>query len=158
MTLLNCTEGYPESVTKILERILGRRPKILKTTSGKPYVEGDPLFFSVSHSGGKAVVAVSERPVGVDLEIYSGKPHSHILSRFSPEEREKIKTDEDFFDAWTAKEAFFKMTDGNFWDTLPRTKCLGGEIFLDGEKYPCTLVTMRFSGGVVSVCERTKDR
>ena len=35
---------------------------------GKPYIEGNPVFFSIAHSGDSGVVLISDKQCGVDLE------------------------------------------------------------------------------------------
>lgn len=42
--------------------------EILRTSEGKPYFAGHEAEFSISHSGPWAVCAISEGPVGVDIE------------------------------------------------------------------------------------------
>ena len=86
---------------------------------GKPGLRGCPLRFSVSHSGGAALLAVAwRREIGVDLERISRalSPEelaSQVLSRQeqawlrsqAPEQRGAA-----FLRLWTAKEAYVKAT------------------------------------------------
>ena len=74
---------------------------------GKPGLDGKPdLHFNLSHSGTWAVCAVSDRPVGVDVEA---KPCSMELAKkqFLPRELEQLPED-GLIRLWTAKEAFSK--------------------------------------------------
>jgi|WetSurMetagenome_2_1015567.scaffolds.fasta_scaffold444104_1 4'-phosphopantetheinyl transferase len=95
--------------------------RIIPSSNGKPMIEpGTPasLFeFSVSHSGGKILIAFSRGiPVGVDIErIRRGIDIEGIVSRyFAPEENEDFLTlpqsarVEAFFAAWTRKESILK--------------------------------------------------
>lgn len=43
-------------------------PVLLKTENGKPYVEGNAVYFSLSHTKEKYFVAVAPFPVGIDAE------------------------------------------------------------------------------------------
>ncbi len=43
-------------------------PPILVTERGKPYFEGNPLYFSISHTKRHAFCVISEHPVGIDAE------------------------------------------------------------------------------------------
>lgn len=81
---------------------------------GKPELVGrDDVFFNLSHSGNWVVCAVSDRPVGVDVEL----PRCSLdLARrfFRPEELDGLEQ-MDWQDRriwlnrlWTAKEAFVK--------------------------------------------------
>ena len=48
-------KGYCDSDIKLLP-------------SGKPYIEGNPIYFSLSHSGEYAVCITENKPVGVDIQ------------------------------------------------------------------------------------------
>lgn len=43
-------------------------PILLKTENGKPYVEGNAVYFSLSHTKEKYFLAVAPFPVGIDAE------------------------------------------------------------------------------------------
>ena len=85
-------------------------PEILRDDMGKPYLEASPLHFNVSHSGEYVGIAVSEYPVGIDIqekkEIKEGmyckvvQPKEHVLIG---EEGQR-----DFLRLWTLKESFVK--------------------------------------------------
>lgn len=83
---------------------------------GKPYLPDAPGFhFSLSHAGDWAVCAVSDVPVGVDLER-ERRLHPRLTARFAPEEREMLAalTQREAlraaFRLWTCKEAYTKCT------------------------------------------------
>lgn len=84
---------------------------------GKPVVLGAPLHFSLSRSGGQALIGTSRTaPVGVDLEQVRSVPDAAALVRehFTAEEREHYGTappdarDRRFLECWTRKEACVK--------------------------------------------------
>ena len=70
----------------------------LTEENGKPYVEGNPFYFSISHSGDYAVCAISDRPVGVDVEKERELSES-FKARFAESVTE-----------WTKKESKGKLT------------------------------------------------
>lgn len=73
---------------------------ILRDEKGKPFAEV-PSYFSITHSGEWVAVAVSERPVGIDMEK---------IRPVDPRLGERIGAKpERFFEEWTAKEAHFKI-------------------------------------------------
>ena len=85
--------------------------------NGKPYFEGCPLNFSISHSGSVAVLAVSTKSVGVDVEKLKPARLNTAKRFFTPDEYALItacKTEaeqtEMFFRLWTLKESFIKAT------------------------------------------------
>ncbi len=89
--------------------------KISSDEKGKPFIIGRPdIFVSLSHSGGRVAAAVSDRPIGIDIERIrpvSQKLKSRVYKKI-PE------TDEDFFRVWTVKEAYLKATGIKFSDML----------------------------------------
>lgn len=78
---------------------------------GKPYLTDGP-FFSISHSRGYAAVAISDAPVGLDVELV--RPfHEKLPERiFSMGElkwfQERNSCRVDFFTLWTLKESYYK--------------------------------------------------
>ena len=80
---------------------------------GKPYLESIPVHFSLSHSGDYAACAVSDAPVGMDIE-HDVKARETISNRFfSPEEQNILLSAENkdlaFARIWTAKESALKL-------------------------------------------------
>jgi 4'-phosphopantetheinyl transferase len=104
----------------ILARYVGMPADRLEfdaTKSGKPALTDAGPHFSLSHSEGHALVAVSgARPVGVDLERMRDDDDLEAVARrvFTPAERTLLAgTDESarhelFFRVWTCKEACLK--------------------------------------------------
>lgn len=140
-----------------LKRIIGKRAgdcEILKTPNGKPYIAGNPFYISLAHSGDRAAFAISEREVGVDLEVFSDKPKGGILSRFSAREREEIRSDADFFIHWTAREAYVKMLGATLWEYIKRLEYYGGEIYVVGIKQNICARVHRLGYGAACVCTR----
>lgn len=79
---------------------------------GKPFCPDHPGFhFNLSHSGGWAVCAVADCPVGVDVQ--EERPfRPALLNKFSPWERSQLeeRPQATFFDLWALKEAGAKCT------------------------------------------------
>ena len=118
-----------------------------RSGDGKPYVLGLDVHFNISHSGDLAVCAVSERPLGVDVQLM--RPVRRALTRkvCTPGElrylREVPGFGEElagealvrFFQVWCSKEAYFKwlgtgITDLKKFDTLEHIRC-GGAFQMD---------------------------
>lgn len=143
---------YEKLKTEIATYICGTF-EILRTENGKPYVDGDPVFFSVSHSENKAVIAVSDTPVGVDMEVLPRKIPQSVLSRFSDRERAEINGNErKFLENWTAKEAFVKMNGGKIFSLFRRLEYFGGRIYLDGNPQNCIIYAHQNDFSVVTTC------
>ncbi|MCY7367053.1 MAG: 4'-phosphopantetheinyl transferase superfamily protein [Chamaesiphon sp.] len=108
--------GY---LRQILSQYLDRSPADVVFRygqQGKPAVEGEDLQFNLSHSGDRAVYAISAKyPVGIDLEYIHPLPATDLVDRFfSANERAIFHRlpvslqQAAFFHAWTQKEAYLK--------------------------------------------------
>lgn len=110
--------------------------------SGQPYLTGCELFVSLSHSGQMVACAVSDRPVGIDIEhirpvkpnlmerVCTAKELAYVLAgntlpKGQPCEDPAVLRR--FFEVWTGKEAYFKKCGTGITDfqavnilTLPR--------------------------------------
>ena len=91
-------------------------PEFIYDDSGKPYLDNANYEFSISHTAGVVIIAVSLGRVGVDIEsIRHRKNILGIAERFfAKNELESLKDSsciyKDFFTLWTLKEAQVKMT------------------------------------------------
>ncbi len=103
-----------EFVTKLAAEKynIGKSNLILsKGTHGKPYFENLPHFhFNISHSGEFQVIAISDRPIGVDIERLKSV-NLNVAKRFCEDEYDYV-TERDcdyrFIEIWTKKEACLK--------------------------------------------------
>ncbi len=104
----------------VLGRYLDRTPASIRFAygpHGKPFVSGVPLSFNLSHSAGKALLAVCwKRHLGVDLEQMRPAADLSALAEryFAPAEADEIRTMpsaeqvDAFYRCWTRKEAYIK--------------------------------------------------
>lgn len=79
------------------------------TDTGKPFFLDYHIHFSISHSKSVCAVAISDHPVGVDVEVIKDSYNPHLIER-SLNENEKAVFDRDFTRLWCRKEAVAKMT------------------------------------------------
>ena len=96
--------------------------------SGQPYIEKSDMHISIAHSGEYAVCAISESPVGIDIEKIRDVS-DRLIDRVCTEREKRYVGDsaERFFEIWTAKEAYFKkigtgITDFKSVETLDLEK------------------------------------
>ncbi len=76
---------------------------------GKPYfANAEDLHFSISHSGEYAMVVLSDKEIGCDIQQIKDINLSIADRFFTAEERKYVKCTEDFFRIWTLKESFIK--------------------------------------------------
>ena len=81
---------------------------------GKPYLKNRPdICFNLSHSGSIALCAVSDAPVGADVEKLRDFNEKIARRFFAPEETEWIMAQADrgaaYTRLWTRKESYYKM-------------------------------------------------
>lgn len=90
--------------------------KVGHDPNGAPHIEGRPdIHISISHSIDTCVLAVSDEPIGIDIETARQQLRRVAAKFLTPEEHTRYSdiTDEDsgmafLLKAWTAKEAVFK--------------------------------------------------
>lgn len=98
-----------EFIKKALFACCGYQGEIKRTKNGKPYIGGS-VHFSLSHTDGLTVCAVSDKCVGVDAEkIRTVKNKEKILRRFTGKEYNNI-SDKDFLREWTQFESRVKFS------------------------------------------------
>ncbi len=80
-------------------------------SNGKPYIKGG-LFINWSHSGKIAICAISNNPVGCDVEFIKSAKFNLAKKYFTKAENALLENDADtmFYRIWTAKESFIKFT------------------------------------------------
>ena len=89
---------------------------IHRNNSGQPYLTGCDLHISISHCDALVACAISENPVGIDIErIRPINPQlcqrictEAELAYLQPGNLEDPAILRRFFEIWTAKEAYFK--------------------------------------------------
>ena len=102
--------------SRALQRgILGPDAEILRDEKGRPYVRGNPVFFSVSHSGDLVVMAVAPNPIGIDVEYMKPHDFARLSAWFFGE---AIQGREDFYRRWTRFEAGLKLAGLPLFSTL----------------------------------------
>ena len=137
-----CLKSY-----EMLTALLASTPSFLYNEYGAPYLEKGP-YFSISHCKQGIAVAVSETPIGIDIEAIrpfneglmrktmNSEEQTYILSSLNPEI--------EFIRLWTRKEAYVKMQGtgiiADMHDILCNATNVHWEEILDVEKrFICTI-------------------
>lgn len=121
--------------------------QVLVGEHGKPRVEG--LEFNLSHSGNLVLCAVSDEPVGCDVELVRKAPMQVAERYFSSDEQvylsqfSKEAYDREFFRLWTKKESYAKMTGEGL-----------GAMLGKGEIEDCHISEVEVQGYAISVCAK----
>ena len=117
---------------KALRHLIGNGT-ILRNSYGKPYLEGNPFYFNVSHTQGYAFIGISETPIGVDVEKILKERVVSNTPLMSESEHRAIKNAPDetdaFFSFWCAKEALLKAQGTGFQTRFVPTLIPGSGIF-----------------------------
>ncbi|MDO5394610.1 MAG: 4'-phosphopantetheinyl transferase superfamily protein [Bacteroidales bacterium] len=100
-------ESERRAVAEIIRRVLPGCT-LRHAQSGAPQIDG--MHVSVSHSRHYAAVALSERPVGIDIEESRTAQLERVATRFLDDEEMAVGalSPVELLRAWTAKEAVFK--------------------------------------------------
>lgn len=88
-----------------LAELIGYKNKldIKKDENQKPYILNNPFYFSLSHSGDYVFAAISDKPIGIDVQKrIKTKENLDKYVRF-PNEKD------DFYTLWCVKEAYTKL-------------------------------------------------
>lgn len=76
---------------------------------GKPYfINTKELHFSISHSGDYAMVVMSDKEIGCDIQQIKDVDLRIADRFFTADEREYVKNTDDFFRIWALKESLIK--------------------------------------------------
>ena len=125
---------------------------------GKPYAENVDAHFSVSHSGDAVICAVSERPVGIDIEKIRDVRFKTAERFATAQELEYIgENTERFFEIWTLKEAYFKCIGTGLDASIKDVsfKISGNEIECSEKGYEFKFLKAA-DGYCCSICEKTR--
>lgn len=100
-----------------VEQSLNKKVIIKKNDTGKPYLACQSAFISITHKDQEAVIAVSDQPIGIDVESLNQHVNTLKLAKrfFCASEYEYLLSlDKDacmhaFIHFWTGKEAITKL-------------------------------------------------
>ena len=94
---------------------IGEPPRLVFTGAGKPILDGHPdIHFSLSHCRLAVACAVSDTPVGIDVEAHDHYDPEVAQRVMNQQEMHQIITSANpevtFTRLWTMKESFYKLT------------------------------------------------
>ncbi|MCR5636935.1 MAG: 4'-phosphopantetheinyl transferase superfamily protein [Clostridiales bacterium] len=93
-----------------------QKAEITVNEYGKPYLINENICFNLSHSENYAICAVSDNPVGCDVEMIRANTNTEIAKRFFCRKeyrylssiRDSAEKDKAFILMWTLKESYIK--------------------------------------------------
>ena len=139
---------------KMIRELYGREKFTVKLNeNGKPYL--DFCYFSISHSGDFAVCAVSDFPVGVDIERMQQLKKREKYMLFTPIESEYVNKSDSlnrFYTLWTRKEAYIKAKGGVIADAA-KAELVTSELKLKDKYDGFAFKTDKSDGYILSAAE-----
>lgn len=124
-----------------------------KNEKGKPYIEGNAIYFNVTDTKGFKAMVFSDNEVGLDCEsLHREVNYVKFKKYFSPREFEEIKDKKDFLKNWTAKESFVKKRGESIFEYLNRIEFFNGKIYLDGKEVTESCVHFEINETILCLC------
>lgn len=128
-------------------KVEGDTLAINKSANGKPYLRDYPeVFYNISHTTDAIVCAISDKPIGIDMENIRTLKLGIVKKYYTQREKEFVFSsnsmiDERFTRIWTMKEAYVKWCgegmsmEFDSFDILSCTKLLNITNFIYMRKY-----------------------
>ena len=145
-----CLKSY-EMLTDLLASTpytLHSTPSFLYNEHGAPYLPGGP-YFSLSHSKRGIAVAISDEPIGIDIEAIRPLSEGLVQRAMNPQEQAQIAAaanpEQEFIRLWTRKEAYVKMQGTGIISDMHKILCdmlpvNWMEVIREDKGYICTIV------------------
>ena len=119
-----CLKSYEMLAVLLREHFGLERFSMEYGEHGKPFVTGRPdVHFNISHCRSAIAVAVSDRPVGIDVESFRKLSDGLIRRTMNSTESDAIlasdNPEREFARLWTRKEAVFKLMGTGITDNIP---------------------------------------
>ena len=145
-----CLKSY-EMLTDLLASTsykLDPRPTFIYNEHGAPSLSGGP-YFSISHCKQGIAVAISDAPIGIDIEAIRPLSEGLVQKAMNPQEQAQIAAaanpEQEFIRLWTRKEAYVKMQGTGIISDMHKILCdmlpvNWMEVIREDKGYICTIV------------------
>ena len=145
-----CLKSY-EMLTALLASTpytLHSTPSFLYNEHGAPSLPDGP-YFSISHSKRGIAVAISDEPIGIDIEAIRPINEGLVQKTMNPQEQAQIAAAanpaQEFIRLWTRKEAYVKMLGTGIISDMHQILCdmlpvNWMEVIREDKGYICTIV------------------
>lgn len=142
----------------MIKEIYGREDfSLVFNEDGKPLL--DFCFFSISHSEDVAVCAVSDFPVGTDIQYMGGFVKRKKYMLFTDSESGYVNqhdSENRFYTLWTMKEAYIKAIGGKIADAA-KTELVTSDFIIKKTYENYKFRTQKKENYVLTVCEKSPE-
>ena len=92
-TTIDNDRNHYDIVSKIIQNYLNIKTtvNIVKDKNGKPYCPDLPIHFNISHTKTMLIVAISTKPVGIDIESSSRKIDQRVIERYKQNDASQLE-------------------------------------------------------------------
>lgn len=143
----------------MIKEIYGREDfSLVFNENGKPLL--DFCFFSISHSEDVAVCAVSDFPVGTDIQYMGGFVKRKKYMLFTDSESGYVNqhdSENRFYTLWTMKEAYIKAIGGKIADAA-KTEFVTSDFIIKKTYENYKFKTQKKENNVLTVCENSPEQ
>ena len=117
-----------------------KNPEIKFNPYNKPFFDGDPVYFNISHSAEIVVCAITDTAeIGIDIEQIKEINLQNFKLNMTENEWTKITFSdnkrESFFNYWTQKEAVLKASGNGQSIDLKSFEIIENEVIMNNEKF-----------------------
>ncbi len=139
---------------KVLEMYGINTYELSYTEKGKPYIDNLKYHFNISHSNEYVVCAVSDKEVGIDIEMVKDK-----ITNIKPKITDEEMDDPDSLtELWTLKESFIKYLGIGITMDLKKIKVKREKDFFEINylNNTCYAKMLKIDNYYISVCQASK--
>ena len=120
---------------------------------GKPFIKDSNIFYNISHSYDYIACVISEKQIGIDIEMIREVPLNTINQFATEKEKEYISnSNERLFQIYTLKEAYFKMLGTNLNNIFDVEFIINGNT-IESNKDDINIIQFKHDNYIISIIE-----
>ena len=141
------------------ERIDYNKIQIKTNKNEKPYIENKKIYYNISHSYDYVITAISEKPIGVDIEKIR-KIDSKTINMFATSKEkeyilsEKKGLEKRLFEIYTLKEAYIKMKGLALKDIKKTEFAIENQLITNSDQKTQSKLIHNVPEYIIAICEQ----
>ena len=140
-----------------IEQCAGLTPKEWRyhiTTMGKVEIRSScHIYVSLSYSYPYLVCIIDNQPIGIDIEETKDLDYKYLAKNFTTNEFNQVTTLKDFYEIWTKKESYTKLTGEGLVNGLDRYDVTQNLRFL---KKQVQFTSVDYFKRLIQICHMSK--